>query len=73
MSNESYNTIAIILAVGTLLQPILVAGIFFTMFKFFPTRNEYNAREQVQEARHDENRTRFGVIEGDIKTLLERN
>lgn len=72
MSEPTFNTVTVILAIGSLLQPLFFGGIFLFMFKLFPTRREIELQEANQKLRHVENQQRFTTIEGDIKTLLER-
>lgn len=72
MTTETFNLVTVILAVGSLLQPLFFGAIFLFMFKLFPTRREIEMQEENQKARHLENQSRFTTIEGDIKTLLER-
>ena len=72
MNEQSYNLVMVVLAIGSVLQPMFFGIIFLFMFKFFPTRKEIELQETNQINRHNENQRRFETIEVDVKTLLQR-
>lgn len=72
MSNETFNLVEIILAIGAVLSPLILGYVVWKLSTYFVSKEVFSSFQAQMQAQHSENKATFTTIENDIKTLLAR-
>ena len=72
MSEETMNLVMVILAIGTVATPMLIAYLIVQLTKYFTPKSEFAALKEQLACEHAENRKYIDELRADVKTLIRQ-
>ena len=72
MSEETMNLVMVILAIGTVATPMLIAYLIVQLTKYFTPKSEFAALKEQLAREHADNRMYIDELRADVKTLLRQ-
>ena len=72
MSEETMNLVMVILAIGTVATPMLIAYLIVQLTKYFTPKSEFTALKEQLAREHADNRQYIDELRADVKTLIRQ-
>ena len=72
MSEETMNRVMVILAIGTVATPMLIAYLIVQLTKYFTPKSEFAALKEQLAREHADNRMYIDELRADVKTLIRQ-
>ena len=72
MSEETMNLVMVILAIGTVATPMLIAYLIVQLTKYFTPKSEFAALKEQLAREHADNRQYIDELRADVKTLIRQ-
>lgn len=69
---QTLQIVAVLLSVGTIVGPVVFAGVLWRMSKIFVSRDAFDDYKIVRHDAHNDLCKRLDIMEQDIKELLTR-